>query len=483
MYSSLDKIDLVVDSPLRYVQTDHRSAEELAANPDLATLFALTRILKPQQHARSTGVDAQVVYATTDAGLPAFLEDVLAATGAGHQVRGAAAVKTYAQGDETPGELADRAFRGLAQRVSRRVGLTDMATVLRALEAETVADPPRQADDEEAYWARVLELAAVTCEIVRARSGGHWEIHHHADLPFGFATSPQGMATPAGAPGAGGIILATNRAHRFIADGKDESMFLLLAADREVSAAAMHTEDLPVMPNLRSRQEAVACSLAWRPLFTGAPDDPGFPVIAYGHDTPETFGAFLAERAGDLDVAHGKAMANLREQEVTTEEVDLEGVSMLAVSGSYYAAEKLLDRDFMRGLHRRLGHEILAASVPRRGLMFVTAVERSDKRELLVLQAATRHEAKTTRAISEAILLVKDGAVAGHVEISARRDGDYDDAEAGDGDDGGEGERESSSVEAPKSASAAPAAAAGAKAADEPPRKLGWFARLFGRKK
>ncbi len=83
-----------------------------------------------------------------------------------------------------------------------------------------MADPPRQDDDEAGYWTRVLELAAVTCEVVRARSGGQWEVAHHADLPFGFLTNlgGSGKTMPAGAPGPGGVILATNRAHRFIAD-------------------------------------------------------------------------------------------------------------------------------------------------------------------------------------------------------------------------------------------------------------------------
>ena len=461
MYSSLDKVDWIAKEPLRYVQTDHRSNDEIEAAPELTTLFALTRVLNAQQHAASQGLSAQVVYVTVHDDVPECLRDALAATGASHQVGPSGAMRTYPRQDESADELADRAFRGLAARVKRRVGLTDLATVLRALEAETRIDPPRQADDEAAYWARVFELAAVTCEIVRARSGGCWQIHHAADVPFGFATSPTAAVLPAAAPGAGGIILATNRAHRFIADGEEESMFHLLAADREISAGTLAADDLPVMPNLRSRREANAAELAWRPLFREPPDDDGFPVVVYGHDTPETFGAFRAGKAGDLDALHAQAMINIGSQEVTTEEVAVEGVRMLAVSGSYYAAEKLLDREFMRGLHRRLGHDILAATTPRRGLMFVTAVERDDKRELLVLQAATRHESKTTRSISEAILLVRDGVVAGHVEISPV-------AEPAD-----------AAVSAPKVASRVEPGPP----ASEPPRKLGWFARLFGKKK
>jgi hypothetical protein len=474
VYSSLDKLDVVTRGPTSYVQSDHRSADEIAATPEVSTLFALARVINAQAHAAVAG-PGPVIYATPHDELPACVRDVLAATGALHKVGARGTPRNHPPAGVTPDELADDAFRGLAARVSRRVGLTDMATVLRALEAETVADPPRQADDEAGYWTRVLELAAVTCEIVRARSGGRWEIHHHADVPFGFATSPTGAASPAGAPGAGGIILATNRAHRFIADGKDESMFLLLAADREVSAAAMHTQDLPVMPNLRSRREAIACELAWRPLYTDAPDDDGFPVIVYGHDTPETFGAFLASRAGDLAAVHDQALANLAGQDVVVQGVEMQGVDVVAVSGSYYAAEKLLDRAFMRRLHAQLGHEMLAASVPRRGLMFVTAVERSDRRELLVLHAATRHEAQTTRSISGALVLVKDGVVVGHIEVAPRAGDDDDDDRDDDADvavDGGRAPDPRSDEDAPAPASPSTST-----------RKPGWLARLFGRKK
>lgn len=460
MYSSLDKIDAVVKAPLRYVQTDHRTSDEIAATPEVTTLFALTRILNPRAYGESQGLSPTILYVTEHDDLPPCLRDALAATSASHQVGGLGVPRTYPETDETASELADRAFRGLAARVARRVGLTDQATVLRALEAETLADPPRQADDEAGYWTRVLELAAVTCEVMRARSGGAWEVQHHADLPFGFVTAP-GAAPGLPAGRAGGVVLATNRAHRFIADGKDESMFLLLAVDREVTASAHDTADLPVMPSLRSRGEAIAGQLTWRPLWPDAPDDDDFPVVVYGHDTSEAFGAFPAGYAGELDPLHEQALANLARQEVAVETVEVEGASLIAVSGSFYAAEKLLDRAFMRGLHRRLGRDLLAASVPRRGLMFVAAVERSDKRELLVLQAATRHEAKTTRAVSEAILLVKDGEIAGHVVIGPEPGG-QDDAGASEG----------AEADADADASDEPA----------PPKKPGWLRRLFGRK-
>ena len=227
------------------------------------------------------------------------------------------------------------------------------------------------------------------------------------------------------------------------------------------------------MPSLRSRGEAIAGRLTWRALWPDAPEDESFPVVVYGHDTSEAFGAFPAGYAGELDELHEQAVTNLARQEVSVDKVEVEGIGLIAVSGNFYAAEKLLDRAFMRGLHRRFDHDILAASVPRRGLMFVAAVERSDKRELLVMQAATQREARTTRAVSEAILLIKDGEVAGHVMISPgprRDDPDADASKSGASTASADGDRHGD-----PDASDEPAPA--------PVKKPGWLRRLFGRKK
>ncbi len=51
----------------------------------------------------------------------------------------------------------------------------------------------------------------------------------------------------------------------------------------------------------------------------------------------------------------------------------LEGGGVYVVHGDFYAAEKILDRKFMRMLHAELGEELLAVAIPIRGRMFVTA--------------------------------------------------------------------------------------------------------------
>ncbi len=70
--------------------------------------------------------------------------------------------------DSDIGALADRAFAELARRVAVRTGTRDLAIALRMLEDQTIAAPPAR-DDELAFWSRVLELAALAGELLRAK--------------------------------------------------------------------------------------------------------------------------------------------------------------------------------------------------------------------------------------------------------------------------------------------------------------------------
>lgn len=402
MYSSLLKIDLVADTKQGqqlYIQTDHRTRDEIASEPEVSTLFALTRVLNAKNHAKQQGIEATVVYACMDEPTPELVE-VLAAAGAMLETHGGQNRRTLDPVAASPSELADAAFRGLAKRVQARVGLTDLAAALRALEAETAADVLDVEEDEISYWTRVLELAAVVVEILRARRGGKWVECDAADVPFGFEND------------IGQIVLATNRASRFIADGEDESMFRLIETDDEMRAR----NEGPMLPSLRARADALRDKLMFRQLGERIDD----PVIAYGTDGEKTFGLLQDHRKDDRDRVHATALDNIAKVEVTLERFEVADIKLTAVTGSFFATEKLLDRAFMRRLHAELG-EMLAVAVPQRGLMFVTDAAPSDPlRAMTVLRAIVEKESQTSRAISQQILLVSDGEVVGHVQLVAK---------------------------------------------------------------
>src|SRR5690349_10024470 len=83
MYCSLDKIDLAatVDGQQVAMQTDHRSTAEIDAEPELSTLFAMTRVLNARSHLAEEHPGASIRYVVADEPTP-LLREALTAVGA-----------------------------------------------------------------------------------------------------------------------------------------------------------------------------------------------------------------------------------------------------------------------------------------------------------------------------------------------------------------------------------------------------------------
>jgi len=392
MFASLTRIDIVTNGPT-YYQTDHRSRAEIEATPELSVLFALVRVCNAKRH--KPAERPVVIYAADD--VPAFLEEAVAAAGGLLANSGELTGRTPSPTSATVGELANRAFRGLAERVQRRLGADDETAALRALEAEILASPPTQDADETCYWTCVLELCALTGELLSAAHPGTWVESEHPDLVFAFSRGPDNVA------------LLTNRAQRFIDDGDaGDSMFLLVAAAEELRVG--DDAECKLMPSLRSRAEAIEMKVVFQALYDHPAEQIDIPVIAYGHDTAKAFSLTRANGGEDVAALHAEALRNLASQEAAVEATEVDGSPVLIVSGGFYAAEKLLDVAFMRTLHERLGAPI-AAVVPRRGLLVAASFD--DARSVTVLHELAVREASGSRRISDVVLLVRDGAVVG----------------------------------------------------------------------
>jgi hypothetical protein len=301
--------------------------------------------------------------------------------------------------------------------VRLRVGSRDVAIALRMLEDQTFADPPPR-DDEPRYWQRVLELAALAGELLRAKYPGRWIQTDRALVPFGFQVQ-SGAA----------VMFPTNRAQRVIEDGPDESLFKLLLAAEETVQRPTDATTGRLMPSLRDRADIELDEVVWRPIVPGGRsesdrlhlwDDQGpqdLPVVVCGIDGESTFGMIRREAmTRPVDAAFDEALLNLGDEEVQVEEIEVAGLNVIMVSGNFYAAEKILDREFMMSLHRMLGSELLAASTPARGCLLVTG-DYHDNMSLARFSAIARarHEDGGGRAISPAVLLVERGRVAGYV--------------------------------------------------------------------
>ena len=410
MYCSLDKIDLAaqVDGRPVAVQTDHRARSEIESEPELSVLFALARVLNAREHMANEGEPGAAIHYVVADDPPELLREALTAVGAVLEWTDERRESLGTPSQTAASALADRAFAKLARRTATRVGTRDLAMALRMLEDQTWTAPPAR-DDEAAYWERVLELASLAGELLRAKhpDAGRWVHTDRAIVPFGFQVSTGEGAT---------VMFPTNRAQRLVEDGRDESLFkLLLAADEALASPPDAGGRL--MPSLRVRGMVETADAIWRPLLASDRTD-DLPIVVFGVDGENTFGmmrkeALCATTGSTPDEAVARALANLAEEAVETEELHADGMVILVVTGGFYAAEKLLDEAFMRSLHDELGAYMLAAATPARGLLLVTDAGDSAHLQRFAAIAQLRYADSGGRAISPSVVLVTDGKVTG----------------------------------------------------------------------
>ncbi|MFN0252163.1 MAG: hypothetical protein ACKV2T_35130 [Kofleriaceae bacterium] len=418
MYCSLDKIDLAaqIDGQPVAMQTDHRGRAEIEREPELSILFALARVLNARDHMADEGAPNAAIHYVVSEEPPELLRDALVAAGATLEITdhrreprvGSTIELLGAPSERAASELADRMFAALARRTAARVGTRDLGMALRMLEDQTWTAPPAR-DDERAYWARVLELAALAGELLRAKhpDTGCWVHTDRAIVPFGFQVSTGESAT---------VMFPTNRAQRLVEDGRDESLFKLLLAAQEALASPPDAVNGRLMPSLRARFTVETDDAIWRPLLVDQRARHDLPIVVCGVDGENTFGMMRKEVLGPSpDDAMERAIANLATEDVETEELHADGMVIVVVTGGFYAAEKLLDEAFMRSLHDELGAYMLAAATPARGLLLVTDAGESTHLARFAQIAQLRFDDSGGRAISPAVMLVTDGKVTGCV--------------------------------------------------------------------
>jgi hypothetical protein len=435
MYSSIDRVDVVGETPegALLVQTDHRSVSEIEQEPELSVLFALARILNAQHIAKAKQLKVAAIVYTPILGAPPFLVDALGTVGA-HLEDMTTMQRTRLSSDRDPAELADHMFTALAAVVCERVGADGPEQALAFVEDDHGAayGAAPDEDNEIAYWTTVFELMALTGEIIRARAGGSWVVADHGSVPFGFKLPT------------GSVLLPGNRAQRCLDEGAQEGMTVLLGSlDTLARPAVGVSGEGPILPTLRSRAEAEGGNYVTRALFEKLPSDVEVPLICYGHDGEATL-ALVRHDSGDPPIDHAAALANLRSQKVEIEELEVAGVKLLSVGDCFFAAEKLLDVAFMKGLAMRLGDDMIGAAVPRRGVLLVTGLGKTPLNGGMLRFIAAGEFAKAgSRGICPNVFIVQHGEPIGLVLPGNTLHSSPPD--------------------------------------DEPPRKRGFFSRLFGR--
>ncbi len=197
MFSSLDRVDIVLkkgpDGRLTFVQTDHRSAEEIEREPELSVLFALVRVLNPRRMAEPGGPEPVVIYTSMERP-PEFLHRAIRAAG------GLLSVGPGSDPEQEPAEgrpplqpIVEEAFADLARAVAAGHGVELTPAGLEEVERIEAARAGDPEDDEIGYWSAVVKLGAFAGEVVRAANGGRWAVVDSGSLPFALTTTYQGQ--------------------------------------------------------------------------------------------------------------------------------------------------------------------------------------------------------------------------------------------------------------------------------------------------
>lgn len=433
MFSSLHKIDIVATSPagaMTLVQTDHRTPAEVGADQGLSMIFALTRMLVPR-----TGeyAEATVQYACVGAVHP-LLETAAAACGAeleGERVRR----DLTAVAKQAPEDLADAAFTTVGRRVLAERGLAVDEAGLTAL-VEAMASPPGIDDDELGHYTAMVELAAATGEVLRARFGGRWvrDVAQHSAVPFVFQLA-------VGDDMRANVVGKVEKYFRF---GAIDSPVLLLRGGEDATV-----DEGPLLFTLKPAGWEPAAKLVAEPIAPGLEAaGASVPLMVYGHDRPNTF-AMLGKDKADvppLPELRARALRTLAEVEVEIERLELGGIELLVVHGSYFAAEKILDVAFMRRLHDELGCELLAAAVPEKSRLLVTkgVAAPAALAGFLAVAKGIFDADEGGRQVSPTVFAIQDGAIVGVLSADG--------------------------------------ATAGTAASEPPPKKRGFWQRLFGKR-
>jgi hypothetical protein len=223
MFSSLDKIDIVLegkDGRTRYVQTDHRTAQEVEAQAASSTLMALVRVLNPMRAPSAGGQPPLVEYfALNMTPVPAFLRQAVQAAGG--------IVRVANDGPPEPPDataqpldvVVQRAFADMARDAETMLRVSPSLAGVQQAEARLAAAVPPKTDNEIAYWTAVLWLGSLAGEVLRATNGGRWVQTGMGSLPFALETSFRGGAA---------TINPLGKAIKRFANGEGDSVAVLI---------------------------------------------------------------------------------------------------------------------------------------------------------------------------------------------------------------------------------------------------------------
>jgi hypothetical protein len=197
MWARVHKIDRIRPQPgggAIVLVEDARSAAQMSRLPSLSTVIAVARVLNARRVIETRYAGKGEVRYAANASLPSFLFDAVVRAGAGTSDRtGETLIGPPQPANVEP--IVDVAFLELAHYTRGNVGVPDMATALKTVEANRRKAPLGRDTHPALYWPAVFELAALAGELSRPR-GGRWVETHELPVPFAIKLASGDLAIP-----------------------------------------------------------------------------------------------------------------------------------------------------------------------------------------------------------------------------------------------------------------------------------------------
>jgi hypothetical protein len=405
MFSKLDRdyVGIAEATGFTLFQRDERPAAEIQRQAELSTLFALTQVLGPL----ATGATNEVIYVCVEPP-PAFLRRAIAASGGKLQVHQEPPL-AYEGVPGSPADLADEVFRRLAYRVLRERNAELDEPALETL-MHDLPPVPTGDEDELPFWTRLFEFSAVIGELLRAKFGGRWVTAPGlAVVPFAFRLGIESGPRYI-------LCNVVGKTQQFLENGgRDGAMKLLRNAEEYgPSGAALMPVRMMLKPAHWPGRHAMVC----QPLVTWKDPRVAVPWITYGEELPDSFSHLLKAslKQEALEPLHAQALNHLKTIELDPRELVQDSFEMFVVLGQPYAAEKVLDADFLRSLHTHLRSPSLLVGIPRKGFFFAMSA-RVEPRFLKMFAdfCQAHYKRRDAEPICATPLLIEDGTISGFV--------------------------------------------------------------------
>jgi hypothetical protein len=384
------------------VQTDHRNADEMSEQPHISTVFAVTRVLNPM---RAEGDEFEGVKLVGMHPLADFLAHVVRCAGARVEVEGQAELPPTPDDEETD-RLFNIAMEDLAKEVVEKRGLNFNADALSELQREFYGEASEGPEgDEILYWESAVRLASVVAEVIRREHGGKWvrDPGWYSTLPYVFSLVETSE----------NIINVFGKVEKYFGRGSidEPTQLLQMAADSG-------SESGPFLPNLRPADWALAERVLAERMIEGSDE---VPWVAYGNDHPQTFAYKIfdgEDKPASVEESRRPAIDNLRAIQVERVEVSDDPL-VIGLTGSYFAAEKLLDERYVKALAEELGSDMLVAGMPEKGVAYVSPMhDPSAVGGFVNFVRVAYDEAEPAGRLSPHAYFLQDGKISGLIKVS-----------------------------------------------------------------